>query len=239
MNILSFFQDSDDMIGDTIGDTIGDAIGDTIGDTIGDAIGDTIGDAIGDTIGDTIGDAIGEKEIIEMNRFNEIKRRNTFNHLIKYKLKPLFIRRSKSLQTINTSLQTINTKNVIRILFVDDIIINNKIINKIVCNELQKITHKKIETKLVEDGIHVLRDYAQYHIIFMDAQMTVMNGFLTTTMIRKYGYTGYIVGCTSVFAHEIDYFISCGANEVIEKPIRPYVINQVLLRALNKIDYKI
>ena len=219
MNILSFFQDSDDMIGDTIGDTIGDAIG--------------------DTIGDTIGDAIGEKEIIEMNRFNEIKRRNTFNHLIKYKLKPLFIRRSKSLQTINTSLQTINTKNVIRILFVDDIIINNKIINKIVCNELQKITHKKIETKLVEDGIHVLRDYAQYHIIFMDAQMTVMNGFLTTTMIRKYGYTGYIVGCTSVFAHEIDYFISCGANEVIEKPIRPYVINQVLLRALNKIDYKI
>jgi CheY-like chemotaxis protein len=226
MNILSFFQECDDTISDKIGDTISDTIEDTIGDTISDKIGDTIGDKIGDTIGDTIDD----KEIIEMKRLSEIKRRNTFTHPINIKLRPIFIK--------SKSLQTIDIKNTVRILFVDDIISNNKIIHKIVCNELQKITYRKIETKLVEDGIHALRDYMQYHIIFMDVQMPVMNGFLTTTMIRKHGYTGYIVGCTSVVANEIDYFISCGANEVIEKPIRPYIINQVLLRALNKIDYK-
>ena len=85
---------------------------------------------------------------------------------------------------------------------------------------------------MVEDGLYVLQDKIHYHIIFMDAQMPVMNGFLTTIMLRKYGYKGYIVGCTSVSADEIDYFISCGANEVIEKPIRSHDINKVLLRAL-------
>lgn len=30
-----------------------------------------------------------------------------------------------------------------------------------------------------------------------------------------------IVGCTSCITNESDYFISCGANRVLDKPIKP------------------
>lgn len=102
--------------------------------------------------------------------------------------------------------------------------------------ELQKCIGASftIETKMVNDGLCVLQTIheKEYHIIFIDAQMPYANGFLTTTMLRKYNYKGYIIGHTSVFSNEKEYFISCGANEVIEKPFNSKLIFEILTRVL-------
>lgn len=93
---------------------------------------------------------------------------------------------------------------MLRVLFVDDVNVNNKILSRILRKELSHINKQiVIETKMVEDGLQALEivfdcninnikvnpdKLNYYHIIFMDAQMPVINGYLATIILRKYGY---------------------------------------------------
>lgn len=64
---------------------------------------------------------------------------------------------------------------------------------------------------------------AAYHcpdVITMDAEMPVMNGFLTTRTLRAHGFAGPIYGCTgNSLPEDQDYFLDCGVNAVFVKPV--------------------
>ncbi|KAG7337124.1 histidine kinase, DNA gyrase B-, and HSP90-like ATPase [Nitzschia inconspicua] len=56
--------------------------------------------------------------------------------------------------------------------------------------------------------------------ILMDYEMPFMNGPDATRALRDLGYDGFIVGVTgNLLVEDVDHFMSCGANEVLAKPI--------------------
>ncbi|KAG7363863.1 diatom histidine kinase like-protein [Nitzschia inconspicua] len=60
----------------------------------------------------------------------------------------------------------------------------------------------------------------KFDTILMDYDMPFMNGPDATRALRDLGYDGFIVGVTgNLLVEDVDHFKSCGANEVLAKPI--------------------
>ena len=198
---------------------------------------DRLGECLDNDCDDRLGECLDNDETLRVftptSYIDELIRRNSF---MIQRRKTISCLRSRSVQNMK-----LNHKNTLRVLLVDDMVINNKIMDKLLRKQSMDFNYNNlpisVETTMVEDGLHALNHFFThktdfYHLIVMDAQMPVMNGFIATKMLRKYGYKGYIVGSTGLQTNEYDYFISCGADVVIEKPILPSVVHNILSNVL-------
>jgi len=107
----------------------------------------------------------------------------------------------------------------LRILVVDDVASNRKILTRI-------LTRRGYECDTAVDGVDCLKMMEttaadHYCCIMMDFQMPNMNGPEATRRIREMGFKSLkIIGVTgNVMSGDVDYFLESGANHVLEKPL--------------------
>ncbi|HRE40587.1 MAG TPA: response regulator [Ignavibacteria bacterium] len=106
----------------------------------------------------------------------------------------------------------------IKILVAEDNYINQKLINKLLINKGYDVT-------IVDDGQKVLDEIekAKYHLVLMDIQMLVMDGYQSTKIIRAKEITNgtYIpIIAVTAFAMESDKqkCFEIGMDDYISKP---------------------
>mmetsp|Transcript_23575 Transcript_23575/g.22721 ORF Transcript_23575/g.22721 Transcript_23575/m.22721 type:complete len:188 (-) Transcript_23575:149-712(-) len=111
------------------------------------------------------------------------------------------------------------------ILIVDDSGLSRKMLCRLLCTtgcvfdeaEDGLIAIDKVKTKMSFTTKESHQD--SYNVILMDYVMPNMDGPTATKAIRAAGYTAPIFGLTgNALDSDIDYFLSCGANEVMTKP---------------------
>jgi signal transduction histidine kinase/CheY-like chemotaxis protein len=109
----------------------------------------------------------------------------------------------------------------LRLLVVDDSVSNRKLLGHL----LSRAGHV---CDLAEDGnqaldmvIEKLKRNEQYDCVLLDYEMPVMTGPEAARAIRQAGSDVYIVGVTgNVLPEDVAFFISCGANAVLPKPVK-------------------
>ena len=92
---------------------------------------------------------------------------------------------------------------------------------------------------VVENGQQATQQVAdnQFDLIFMDTQMTVMNGVEATKKIRRSGVSTPIYALTAnVMQQHSDLFQQAGSNGFLAKPIDKGKLNEVLISHLTKRD---
>lgn len=133
--------------------------------------------------------------------------------------------------------QPLNTK--FRILVVDDTISNRKLLVKM----LERLGH---ECDCAENGIEAvtkvaasLKNGSLYDTVLLDYEMPVMNGPQAASEIRQllgadmqslliFGITG------NVLSDDVAYFKKCGVNDVIAKPFKMKVLDELWKRHLQR-----
>jgi CheY-like chemotaxis protein len=115
-------------------------------------------------------------------------------------------------------------------LIVDDAPLNRKLIGRLIKPYFQ-------QQSFAEDGQIALEFVAnnmqngdeKVSVIFMDSIMPVLSGIEATRQIRKFGYTGLILGVTgNVLDEQIADFYMVGANGVLAKPLDLHKAVQML-----------
>jgi signal transduction histidine kinase/CheY-like chemotaxis protein len=109
----------------------------------------------------------------------------------------------------------------LRLLVVDDSVSNRKLLGHL----LSRAGHV---CDLAEDGnqaldmvIEKLKRNEQYDCVLLDYEMPVMTGPEAARAIRQAGSDVHIVGVTgNVLPEDVAFFISCGANAVLPKPVK-------------------
>ncbi len=113
--------------------------------------------------------------------------------------------------------QPIVTRELCRILLVDDAKINAVIARRILVNA------GYIDVDIAMDGVQAIEHYLRhkYDLILMDCQMPIMDGFEASRKIRNLGGNLPIIAFTaSVMEEERLRCIESGMNDVILKPIK-------------------
>ena len=117
-----------------------------------------------------------------------------------------------------------------RILVVEDNKINQVVTKKILENN-------NFKCKIIDDGYASIEllEKENFDIILMDINMPIINGFETTKLIRKKGYTIPIVALTAFDKQEVtEEAINAGMNDIIVKPFEPTKLFQVITNLLSK-----
>ena len=114
---------------------------------------------------------------------------------------------------------------VLRILIVDDVGSNRKFLRRL-------LEMKGHICEDAENGQIALEKIKQaekpYDSVLMDYEMPVMDGPTATRTIRSLGYDVFVVGVTgNMLAEDVDYYRSCGANDVIGKPVKLDVLEDL------------
>lgn len=107
------------------------------------------------------------------------------------------------------------------LLIVDDSVSNRKFLGRL-------LTRSGHVCDLAEDGAQALemeikkrRECEPYDCILLDYEMPVVNGPNAAKEMRRTGSDVLIVGITgNVLPEDVTYFISCGANAVLPKPLK-------------------
>lgn len=119
---------------------------------------------------------------------------------------------SNSITATNTSL---------RVLVVDDVSSNRKLLRRILENAGHQCDDADNGQKAVDMVKLGAASNSPYNAVLMDYEMPVMNGPSAAKEIRQLGFDVSIVGITgNVLPDDIAYFKSCGANDVLPKPIK-------------------
>ncbi|MGR5266819.1 ATP-binding protein [Vibrio astriarenae] len=125
-----------------------------------------------------------------------------------------------------------NTTNVLpenlSILVVEDIKMNQLIIN-------QMLNKLGITPDIKENGVEALEaiECKEYHLVFMDCRMPVMDGFEATAKMRAAGFEGPILALTaSTTLAERELCIESGMNDILTKPYRAEEISNALSKWL-------
>lgn len=125
-----------------------------------------------------------------------------------------------------------NTTNVLpenlSILVVEDIKMNQLIIN-------QMLNKLGITPDIKENGVEALEaiESKEYHLVFMDCRMPVMDGFEATAKMRAAGFEGPILALTaSTTLAERELCIESGMNDILTKPYRAEEISNALSKWL-------
>jgi len=123
----------------------------------------------------------------------------------------------------------------IKILVAEDNYINQKLINKLLINKGYDVT-------IVDDGQKVLDEIekAKYHLVLMDIQMLVMDGYQSTKIIRAKEITNgtYIpIIAVTAFAMESDKqkCFEIGMDDYISKP--EIGMDDYISKPFNKDDF--
>ena len=119
-----------------------------------------------------------------------------------------------------------------KILVVEDNVINQKVISLL----LEKIGIEVVIANNGKEAVDLLEHGQQYHLIIMDLQMPVMNGFQATTYIRKkLNLNIPIIAMTaSALRNEKLKCFELGMNEYITKPFVPAELFKQLHRFLDE-----
>jgi CheY-like chemotaxis protein len=110
----------------------------------------------------------------------------------------------------------------LRILIVDDIGTNRKLLKRLAVNYGHSADVAKDGREAVEQVVNVMQNGTMdmYDTILMDYEMPVLRGPEAVKEIRELGCDSFIVGITgNVLAEDVSYFIACGADFVLPKPV--------------------
>jgi CheY-like chemotaxis protein len=120
----------------------------------------------------------------------------------------------------------------LRILVAED----NKINQKVVRAMLHRIGHTVTLAENGQVAVEALKKN-KFDLVLMDKMMPVMDGIEATKEIRKMGLskdTLPIVGLTARFQHsELDYYLECGMNACVGKPVKLESLKRVIAEAAN------
>ena len=137
---------------------------------------------------------------------------------------------SKKNEIINNIEVDLSLNYFYRILVVEDNKINQVVTKKILENN-------NFKCKIIDDGYAAIEllEKETFDIILMDINMPIINGFDTTKLIRKKGYTLPIVALTAFDKQEVtEGAIAAGMNDIIVKPFEPAKLFQVITNLLGK-----
>jgi len=111
-------------------------------------------------------------------------------------------------------------------LVVDDSELNVKLMCRLLASRgwrTDKAYHGEAAVELVTSGNQ------QYHVIFMDLNMPVMDGSEAVSLIRQRGCTATIIGLTGDVSKEtVSLFMQAGTSAVMAKPIDVRALDEVL-----------
>lgn len=137
---------------------------------------------------------------------------------------------SKRNDLINNIEVDLSLNHFYKILVVEDNKINQIVTKKILENNNFKCT-------ILEDGYAAINllETEKFDIILMDINMPIINGFDTTSLIRKKGITTPVIALTAFDKQEItEQALSCGMNDIIIKPFEQEKLFQVINNHVNK-----
>jgi signal transduction histidine kinase/FixJ family two-component response regulator len=118
--------------------------------------------------------------------------------------------------------------NGVHILLVED-----NPVNQLVATEL--LLEVGAITDIASNGEECLTGYdsTKHHIILMDMQMPVMDGYEAIKRLRENGFEVPIIALTAhVSEGEIENFVKAGANDYLSKPYQPEDLYKKVLRLL-------
>ena len=116
-----------------------------------------------------------------------------------------------------------------RILIVDDVPMNRKMLKRLVIDRFDECMEAENGQQAVDMVKDAIESGVHYDIITMDYQMPVMDGVTATSIIRKIGFAGRIVGITgNAMLEDLNSFISSGADIVLTKPLSIAKLNEYL-----------
>ncbi len=127
---------------------------------------------------------------------------------------------------------TIDSSGCLHVLLVEDNIMNQKLILKI----LQALKHDVSVANHGQEAVQTVLDDPSIDLVFMDIQMPIMNGLEATQKIRAAGYHDLpIVALTAnAFDEDRENCLNAGMNEFLTKPID----RQKLLAMIQKFSGK-
>ena len=136
--------------------------------------------------------------------------------------------------TVTQIFQQESNVKTLNVLVVDDSSTNRKMTRKM----LEYLGHKVVEADDGDAAIEIYKtcvaDGIAPDMILMDNHMPRMSGPEAATMLRRLGYVGYVAALTGDASPEDkEYFIECGADIVLVKPIDSDVIKNVIENEVN------
>ncbi|MEC4005816.1 response regulator [Flavobacterium sp. SUN052] len=137
---------------------------------------------------------------------------------------------NKKNEIINNIEVDLSSNHLYKILVVED----NKI-NQIVTRKI--LESNNFKCVILEDGYAALNllEKETFDVILMDINMPIINGFDTTKLIRKKGFTTPVIALTAFDKQEItEQALSSGMNDIIIKPFEQAKLFQVINNLINK-----
>lgn len=132
--------------------------------------------------------------------------------------------KAKVNEIINNIDVDLSLDKIYKVLVVEDNKINQMVTKKI----LEKINFK---STIVDDGYAAIEAIGKEHfdVILMDINMPLINGFETTRMIRKKGFTTPIIALTAFAKDEItEEALSVGMNDILIKPFEASKLTKMI-----------
>jgi len=112
-------------------------------------------------------------------------------------------------------------KDKLHLLVVDDAASNRKMLTRLLTNKQHTCEEAKHGQEAIDKYVASQENGKPFDSILMDFEMPVMNGPDAAKVIRGLGCDCFIVGITgNVLSEDIALFKSCGANEVLPKPLQ-------------------
>jgi CheY-like chemotaxis protein len=143
----------------------------------------------------------------------------TFNFTIVFDSDP-----EKVNEIINNIDVDLSSDKIYKVLVVEDNKINQMVTKKI----LEKSNFK---STIVDDGYAAIEAMGKEHfdVVLMDINMPLINGFETTRMIRKKGFTTPIIALTAFAKDEItEEALSVGMNDILIKPFEASKLSKMI-----------
>lgn len=127
-------------------------------------------------------------------------------------------------EIINNIYVDLSSDKVYKVLVVEDNKINQMVTKKI-------LDKSNFKSTIVDDGYAAIEAIGKenFDVILMDINMPLINGFETTRMIRKKGFTTPIIALTAFAKDEItEEALSVGMNDILIKPFEASKLTKMI-----------
>mgnify|MGYP002146894181 CR=1 FL=1 len=130
------------------------------------------------------------------------------------------------------SLEFSGVSTELTVLGVDDNEINRRVLNAM----LKKLGHRMVEASSGQEALDIVRSGLELDLILMDCEMPGMDGFETTSAIRKwqYGQAGKLCPIVALTAHALDEHkercVDAGMDSHLSKPLHLGELKNIFAR---------